>query len=109
MQGFSNSECDWLSPSNTDQVRVPVTDTMKRRELLEDFLYWFFDSFVLSLLQVSKVVDSPSICSLSKTTFYVTDSAAFRKKMLYFRHDDWKTLCDPLLAALTENTFQRMD
>ncbi|KAK0223292.1 hypothetical protein IW262DRAFT_814466 [Armillaria fumosa] len=35
------------------QTRVSVSDATKRRELLEDFLYWYFDSFVLSLLKVS--------------------------------------------------------
>jgi telomerase reverse transcriptase len=35
------------------QRRVPVTDSLKRRELLEEFIFWYFDSFVLPLLRVS--------------------------------------------------------
>jgi telomerase reverse transcriptase len=34
-------------------TRVPVTDALKRREMLEQFIFWYFDSFVLPLLKVS--------------------------------------------------------
>lgn len=30
-----------------------VSDAKKRRELLEDFLFWYFDGFVSPLLKVS--------------------------------------------------------
>ncbi len=58
VQGFSTSACDWLMPpgSGANQMRVPATDFFKRRELLEDFLYWYFDSFVLSLLKVNNAL-----------------------------------------------------
>jgi telomerase reverse transcriptase len=55
LQGFSTSECDWLTPPGTamrDQSRISVTDALKRRELLEEFIFWYFDSFVSSLLKV---------------------------------------------------------
>lgn len=54
LQGFSTSECDWLMPPGTaarNQRRVSVTDALKRRELLEEFIFWYFDSFVSSLLK----------------------------------------------------------
>lgn len=35
------------------QKRVAVSDALKRRELLEDFMHWYFDSFVLTLIKVS--------------------------------------------------------
>lgn len=43
-----------------------------------------------------------------KTTFYITDSSAFRNQLLYFRHDDWKDLCEPLVRRLTQGTFVKM-
>jgi telomerase reverse transcriptase len=54
VQGFSTSACEWLTPPGTGekQTRVPVSDALKRRELLEDFLFWYFDSFLLPLLKV---------------------------------------------------------
>ena len=39
-----------------NQSRVSVTDALKRRELLEDFVFWYFDSFVSSLLKVSVIL-----------------------------------------------------
>jgi telomerase reverse transcriptase len=55
LQGFSISACDWLFPPGggaRKQSRVSVSDALKRRELLEEFLFWYFDSFVLPLLKV---------------------------------------------------------
>lgn len=56
LQGFSTSACEWLMPPGEaakKQSRVPVTDALKRRELLEEFVYWYFSSFLLPLLKVS--------------------------------------------------------
>jgi telomerase reverse transcriptase len=55
LQGFSTSKCTWLMPSGKafhGQTRVSVSDALKRRELLEEFIFWYFDSFVSSLLKV---------------------------------------------------------
>lgn len=55
LQHFSTSACDWLAPATAgglEQTRVSVSDSLKRRELLEDFLFWYFDSFVVPLLKV---------------------------------------------------------
>ncbi|KAF7316755.1 Telomerase reverse transcriptase [Mycena chlorophos] len=95
MQGFNTSDCEWLMPpgSGARQTRVPVTDALKRRELLEEWLFWYFDSFLIPLL---------------KTTFYVTESSALRNQVLYFRQDDWAFVCAPLLESLTETTYQRV-
>ena len=35
-----------------DRQRHSVSDALKRRELLEDFMYWFYESFILPLLKV---------------------------------------------------------
>lgn len=55
LQGFSSSDCDWLippGPGTRQQHRVSVSDAMKRKELLEEFIFWFFDSFLLPLIKV---------------------------------------------------------
>lgn len=54
MQGFSTQECEWLLPSNSRALhqRPSVTDALKRRELAEEFLYWYFDSFIIPLIKV---------------------------------------------------------
>ena len=43
-----------------------------------------------------------------KANFYITESGAFRNRVLYFRHDDWQTLCKPLVEKLSADTFQRL-
>lgn len=48
--------------------------------------------------------DSPSF----QTTFYITESSAYRNKILYFRQDDWATLCRPLIDRLASGTFERI-
>ena len=55
LQGFATSDCEWLMPSSAkaqQQSRVPVTDALKRLELLQEFVFWFFDGFLLPLLKV---------------------------------------------------------
>lgn len=97
LQGFSTADCDWVMPHGTGmikQTRVSVTDALKRRELLEEFMFWYFDSFVIPLVN---------------TTFYVTDSSAFRNRVLYFRQDDWEVLCAPLIHQLSEKTFRQIE
>ncbi|KAF5382158.1 hypothetical protein D9615_004408 [Tricholomella constricta] len=96
IQGFSTSACEWLMPPGIparQQSRVSVSDALKRRELLEEFIFWYFDSFVSSLL---------------KTNFYITETSAFRNRVLYFRHDDWKAMCAPLIERLATSTFMKM-
>ncbi|KAG6908673.1 hypothetical protein DXG01_003687 [Tephrocybe rancida] len=96
VQGFGTSSCDWLMPPGDgarQQSRVAVSDALKRRELLEDFIFWYFDSFVSNLL---------------KTNFYITETSAFRNRVLYFRHDDWAAMCAPLIERLSCGTFLKM-
>ena len=97
------------------QSRVSVTDALKRRELLEEFIFWYFDTFLIPLLKVTVNMSlSPRGVILtsdviSQTTFYITESSAFRNRVLYFRHDDWSTLCAPLVEKLSTDTFQRIE
>lgn len=44
----------------------------------------------------------------TQTTFYITDSSAFRNQVLYFRQDDWEVLCKPLMERLTVGTFEKI-
>jgi len=56
LQGFKIGDCDsWLSTASerAKQQRSSVSDAIKRRELLEEFIYWFFEFFVLPLVKVS--------------------------------------------------------
>ena len=46
--------------------RVCYSDSIKRRELVEEFLYWYFNSFLIPLL---KVCDDNSSTSAAHTRF----------------------------------------
>jgi hypothetical protein len=71
LQGFSISDCDWLAPPGAgakQQHRVSVSDALKRKELLEEFLFWFFDSFVGPLIKVLSQITASDQVFL---TYYV--------------------------------------
>ncbi|GAA5958254.1 hypothetical protein JCM10213_002618 [Rhodosporidiobolus nylandii] len=98
LQSFSVLDCDWLAPPSSSnkenrQQKPNSTDLEKRQELLADFLFWFFDGFVVDLV---------------RTAFYVTDAATHQHRPLYFRQDDWNALCAPLLAALGKTVFEKV-
>ncbi|GJE88721.1 telomerase reverse transcriptase [Phanerochaete sordida] len=94
LRRLRTSDCAWLASCvSPRQTRVAVSDALKRQALLADFVFWFFDGFLLPLLRAH---------------FYVTESGAFRNRVLYFRHDDWETLCRPLVERLCGETFQKL-
>ena len=111
MQGLSTTACKWTASSGASFSYAPVSDSLKRRELLEEFIIWYFGSFVAPLLRVSHYF--PSVVTLSngypQTTFYITESSAFKNKVLYFRQDDWDVLCAPLIERLTSVTFSKLE
>ena len=55
LQEFHTLDCDWLTPRGKGaqkQPRVSVSDSLKRLELVQDFVFWYFDGFLLPLLKV---------------------------------------------------------
>lgn len=71
MQDFCISDCDWLTlpvPESAKPHKVPISDSLKRLELLQEYLYWYFDSFLIPLLKVcftlGSVVPADLIASL---------------------------------------------
>lgn len=82
---------NWLCPPNTPPTsKLSFSDTLKRRQLLAEFLYWLFDSFLVPLL---------------RTHFYITESGVHRNRLFYFRHDVWKKLSEPALDRLKTDMF----
>ena len=54
MQGLNTSECEWLLPPGKPlrNSHHPEGEAHKRRQLLEEFIFWYFDQFLLQLLKV---------------------------------------------------------
>jgi len=53
MQGLSATGCKWTTSSNASSPHIPASDSLKRRELLEELIIWYFGSFVAPLLRAS--------------------------------------------------------
>lgn len=58
LQKFCVADCDWLRPSTASKksnfYQLPnQVEMAKRRELLQEFLYWFIDGFVMNIVKVS--------------------------------------------------------
>ena len=55
LQDIKISKCEWLKPACADsksKEHTNVTDSLKRREIFEEFVFWYFNSFLLPLLSV---------------------------------------------------------
>lgn len=67
---------------------------------------WFCIAFTEGKLTWNEIVKTDENF---QTTFYITDSSAYRNRLLYFRHDDWNVLCAPLIERLTTETFEKLE
>ncbi|KAK0567588.1 hypothetical protein OC844_000171 [Tilletia horrida] len=92
LQGIRITDIPWLLPVNprAQAQRSTAVESQLRHELFAELAYWIFDSVLIPLL---------------RTTFYITESAAFRNRTLYFRQDDWAAASAPLLDALKTSLF----
>lgn len=82
------TDVEWLAPPNTPiENKLSQTDFQKRTELLAEFVYWFFDSFIIHLI---------------RTNFYATETAVYKNRVFYFRHDVWRQISLPSISKLQE-------
>lgn len=58
LQGFSIADCEWLVPTGAKAraQRAAQSDDLKRREILQEWMWWFFVNFVMSILKVRRSV-----------------------------------------------------
>lgn len=66
LQNLCIADCEWLG--NSADRRVCQSDALKREELFREFIYWFFDSFLIPLIKVSTLVPTTH-AHLSTTVF----------------------------------------
>lgn len=69
LQEIKISSCKWLEPASANdepeklaniaraskkpkKKHINVTDSLKRQEIFEEFVFWYFNSFLLPLLSV---------------------------------------------------------
>jgi len=63
IQGFKISDCPWLQDERLRHPdhrvsHVPPSASEKQQEILNEFVYWLFDGFLIPLLQVTFAVPS---------------------------------------------------
>lgn len=76
----------WLQPRpESGQSNLCKSEHIKRVELLQEFVYFVFDSILIPII---------------RSNFYVTESSTHRNRLFYFRHDVWRKLSEPTLASL---------
>ena len=92
-QSFRFTDVDWALPRQAVHRarRLTRQGSELRKRIVLELLYWLFDGLVIPLL---------------RTTFYITETAAYRNKVMYFRQDDWHALSKPVLGQLKETIFE---
>ncbi|KAL0939367.1 telomerase reverse transcriptase [Colletotrichum truncatum] len=93
LDGLKITCMDWLAPPALRGLRTSQTDMKKRLEILNEFLYYVFDSILIPLL---------------RSNFYITESSSHRYRIFYFRHDVWRYVAEPAMATLKANMFEEV-
>lgn len=85
MHGISLSAVPWLTDNFPLQLRVRV---------MEDLLHWLFEGLIKPLI---------------KTSFYATESAPYKNRIVFFRHDTWQKLTKQAVAGVKDTLLTRME
>lgn len=88
LASFRVSHCAWLGAGRARSAAAHARATA----LVHALVYWLLEHLVVPLV---------------RTTFYATETAAFRQRVLYFRQDLWARVSAPLLARLRSRLFVR--
>lgn len=93
-QGLKVKTLEWLVPDNVSSSHNPsVSDMRKRTEILQELVFYVFDSLLIPLL---------------RSNFYITESGIHRNRLLFYRHDVWERLCQPTIASLRLGSLVRL-
>lgn len=72
---------------------MSISDFEKRKELLAEFIYYLFDSFLMPLV---------------RSNFHITESGVHRNRLFYFRQDIWQKMSEPAMAELKAKLFEEL-
>ncbi|ETI28779.1 hypothetical protein G647_01230 [Cladophialophora carrionii CBS 160.54] len=93
LQGFRITSITWLFNPGNLKGKMSKSDYSKRCELLQELMYYVFDSLLIPIIRAH---------------FYVTESSTHRNRLLYFRQDVWRKLSEPSLATLRLKMYSLM-
>ena len=95
MQGIRINDIQWAKLDRTDNscLKFPVGDYKKRRGMNQDLVFWFFDSF---------------LCTLLQSFFYVTETATSKHRLSYFDHILWQNHSTSEIQQMMTNSFTEL-
>ncbi|EXJ64832.1 hypothetical protein A1O7_01170 [Cladophialophora yegresii CBS 114405] len=93
LQGLRITSIPWLSNHRDPNPKMSKSDYSKQCELLQELMYYVFDSLLIPIIRAH---------------FYVTESSTHRNRLLYFRQDVWRKLSEPSLATLRLKMYSPM-
>jgi telomerase reverse transcriptase len=88
------SSIQWLALNNGNDSKCSQSDTYKRIEIFNEFIYYVFDSFLIPLI---------------RSNFHVTESNVYRYRIFFFRQDTWRNLAEPAMTSLKLSMFEEVD
>ncbi|KAK1527644.1 telomerase reverse transcriptase [Colletotrichum costaricense] len=91
--GLKITSMEWLAPPGIKAQKTSLTDMKKRHEIMNEFLYYIFDSLLIPLL---------------RSNFYITESSSHRYRLFFFRHDVWRYVAEPAMGSLRTNIFEEI-
>ncbi|KAG7420896.1 Telomerase reverse transcriptase [Fusarium oxysporum f. sp. rapae] len=92
-QNMKIAKISWLQSPVLGDQKPSKTDTAKRLEIFNEFIYFVFDSLLIPLI---------------RNTFYVTESNTHRYQVFYFRHEVWRQIAEPAMMELRADMFEEV-
>ncbi|ENH60834.1 hypothetical protein FOC1_g10015638 [Fusarium oxysporum f. sp. cubense race 1] len=92
-QNMKIAKISWLQSPVLGDRKQSKTDTAKRLEIFNEFIYFVFDSLLMPLI---------------RNTFYVTESNTHRYQVFYFRHEVWRQIAEPAMMELRADMFEEV-
>ncbi|KAJ1330290.1 hypothetical protein BSLG_009426 [Batrachochytrium salamandrivorans] len=92
--GIKMSKMKWLAYGTITRSHVSSCETEKQQQILYEFLYWLFADVVITLI---------------KTNFYATDTAPYKNRVFYFRHEMWGRVGQYLQESARASLLEPID
>jgi telomerase reverse transcriptase len=86
------SAIPWLIPPGCHS-NMSRSDFEKRKELIAEFVYYLFDSYLIPLI---------------RSNFHVTESNKDKNRLFYFRLDVWQKITLPAMQQLKRSMFKEI-
>ena len=80
-----------FDPKSTTKPTIPKSEHDKIKGLMKNFMHFLFENFIVDIL---------------RSNFYITEAAGSRSRLVFYRHDIWNRLTEPVLESFKEDMFQ---